>query len=1174
LFNSLLAETGINSGPRRNSGMQDSPYNTADAARDAFLEVYARDLQAGSLRELDDYQQLFPGYEEAIAAEWSSLEPVGQGRAAGDGAVAERPPGLREIGPYRLLEELGRGAQAVVHLAEHRELRRRVALKILRGPLFEDTEAARVRFRHEAEATAGIEHPSICSVYETGHSDGMTWIAMQYVPGETLAARLKARGRDGDPVVALPDTTSSDSTSGSGGLRGRSSGRGEAMRLAAFVEQAARALHAAHECGLVHRDVKPGNLMVAADGRPVVLDFGLARHQASADLGLTRSTDVLGTPYYMAPEQLQRSAGVVDRRADVWALGVTLYECLTGHRPFEAETRERLYREILDTEPTAPRTRNPRLPRDLEVVMLTALEKEPDRRFQTALDFAEDLRRVQESQPITARPVSPAGRLLRWARRHPAIAGSLSVAVLALVAGVVVSLVALGEARQALTLERAVRSSWYDDLSRAVAFEDTHGRSSLLQGKVREQALGVIDEQAPGFRERIEAVVMDGTPVDQIGDRRRYGELLRAVQGDLDELGRLCAADLLHGWARSLLSLLGEPAYFESAITLAAESLEATGELPSTDVRVVRARVLLLDALLARGNPDDVGEARRLADGWLSAERAAPQGGGELREALYATRLGGALLAAGELPDAETLLGSSVDRVVRSFPHSFYANGALAHLAVLQDRSGSSSVDAGPGGSARARLNDSIAATVDIPFTNPHCGWAEVRAAVGPARSDLWQWIVEVRDRSRVPLQESDVDDLLVRLSALREAHGIEDGDAILHQVARVLSIAANNQMNTSNGRPRRIGKLYETAAALLATREGRGDSYYAVAFTLGPLGDHYSRRGRWEPAIASFRAAMEACPEDSYVRSFLGGGLGMCLTAQGDFEQAELLLRDSAEVLREWRGRTDGNVWVRIRWLVDLYRAWGRLGDAVSWHRQEIEDWGGVDFPHSALAETYLRFGEADRCIETIEAAGLGDDPGSSRTLAQAWLLRGDTDTALRWSADQVAAGEEWAHFIWARALLRQGDAEAALPHFEAAVEVGVVAMLLQHGFWSDYATAVLQVQGPDAARKLLREVTDRYPRGRRAWFERAHFLTRSPQIGAEEGVPESALSCAEQACALDRPGRPHLLAVLARAQSLAGDRAAARSTADRALEQMEGRDAEWLRFDEMRALRDELHR
>jgi len=327
------------------------------------------------------------------------------------------------VGPYRLLRELGRGGQAAVYLAEDTRLHRHVALKVLSGfgPL---SETAMRRFRREAEVASRLDHPGICPLFEAGIDRGTPFIAMRHVEGVTLAERIaEARMKIGSRP--LEDGKAGSATTGI-------TTRAEVFRHVRLIEKAARALHAAHEAGIVHRDVKPGNIMVTSGEDPVLLDFGLAAGKDSGLITLTRTGDVPGTLAYMSPEQLTAESALVDRRTDVYSLGVTLYECLTLERPFRADTREAMVQAIQYQRFENPRKRNRHVSRDLEAVLETALEKDRNRRYQTALDFAEDLRRVREAEPIAARPPGALGRTARWARRRPARAALL----LALVLGV------------------------------------------------------------------------------------------------------------------------------------------------------------------------------------------------------------------------------------------------------------------------------------------------------------------------------------------------------------------------------------------------------------------------------------------------------------------------------------------------------------------------------------------------------------------------------------------------------------------------------------------------------------------------------------------------------------------------------------------------------------------
>jgi formylglycine-generating enzyme required for sulfatase activity/tRNA A-37 threonylcarbamoyl transferase component Bud32 len=353
---------------------------------------------------------------------------------------------VRRLGSYNLLRELGRGAQGVVFLAEDIKLRRKVALKMLTGAGI-DSRDVRERFQREAELTSKFEHPGICGVHEIGSVDGVPYIAMQYVQGMTLASILeRARAGHTDEL----STAASESVTIAPGI----SSKGQQLHdLIKLIERTARALHVAHEADLVHRDVKPGNIMVTPEGNPVLLDFGLARDLGAEGKALTQSGQIIGTPLYLAPEQISAARGSVDRRTDVYALGVILFECLTLERPFDATTWDQLFHQILHGELPSPRRINPRIPQDLCTIIEVAMEREQPRRYQTALALAEDLRRVRAFEPIQAKAAGPLARALKWAKRNPGRATAAGAAAVFAFVGV------SAFAYQALARQRIVRAN-------------------------------------------------------------------------------------------------------------------------------------------------------------------------------------------------------------------------------------------------------------------------------------------------------------------------------------------------------------------------------------------------------------------------------------------------------------------------------------------------------------------------------------------------------------------------------------------------------------------------------------------------------------------------------------------------------------------------------------------
>jgi tetratricopeptide (TPR) repeat protein len=301
------------------------------------------------------------------------------------------------VAGYELLGELGRGGMGVVYKARHQALNRVVALKmVLAGGHAGPQELA--RFRTEAEAVARLQHPHVVQIYEIGEHSGLPYFSLEFCSGGSLAAQL-----DGKP---LPPA-----------------------RAAALVETLARAMHAAHQAGVVHRDLKPANVLLAADGTPKITDFGLAK-KLDESAGPTVSGAILGTPSYMAPEQAAGRPQQIGPATDVYALGAILYELLTGRPPFRAETVTETLLQVLQRDPESPRRVRPEVPRDLETIALKCLRKEPQSRYASAGELADDLYRFQQGEPIKARPQSLRERL--WRRRRRLLAAAAVLLVLAL----------------------------------------------------------------------------------------------------------------------------------------------------------------------------------------------------------------------------------------------------------------------------------------------------------------------------------------------------------------------------------------------------------------------------------------------------------------------------------------------------------------------------------------------------------------------------------------------------------------------------------------------------------------------------------------------------------------------------------------------------------------------
>jgi serine/threonine protein kinase/WD40 repeat protein len=481
------------------------------------VDEYLALAETGPPPDPSEFVSKYPDLAEDLRAALDGLSLV-RGLVSGPGDPGQRLEAGRRIAGYKIVRELGRGGMGVVYEAVHVDLDRPVALKILGAHAAPDSNGRR-RFLNEARTAAGLHHTHIVPVFDVGQVGGLCYYAMQRIEGSGLdrvvrrlrkeranAAGLSADWQKPSQSVASARGPGEEETvswsAGDAGLPHRSlekdsarddeppfePARGPAYyRWVANVgRQAAEALAHAHGRGVIHRDVKPSNLLVDARGMIWVADFGLSRRLADPEL--TQSDNRLGTPRYMSPEQTR--IGPVDSRSDVYSLGATLYELLTLKPPFDGRSAVELAQQILDREPAAPRKFDPKIPRDLETIVLKAMAKRPSDRYETAQELAEDLSRFLAFEPVRARRISPAGRLWRFSRRHPQLAVVSTVAVLAIISVVSVAYIRVSRERdRAVAAERRKEEALVKE------------KAARREGLAREVEL-IVHSFAPHRRER------------------------------------------------------------------------------------------------------------------------------------------------------------------------------------------------------------------------------------------------------------------------------------------------------------------------------------------------------------------------------------------------------------------------------------------------------------------------------------------------------------------------------------------------------------------------------------------------------------------------------------------------------------------------------------------------
>ena len=720
------------------------------------IERLSGRLLAGEAVEIEAILAENPAHAAALRGLWPSIRGLASLDAKGE---AERIPRFAAgkaadegggwlFGDYRLIREVGRGGMGIVYEARQLDLDRRVALKLLPHGVIADARAVQ-RFRLEAQVASWLQHAHIVPIYAVGSAEGTPFYAMQFVEGGSLADlidSLQAPGMsvDGSTPAPDPDRGRIDALA-AGLLSGRyapsridpeggpaptgvepgprahgpvASHRPTASR--AYIRsvvrlgiQAAEALAYAHDQGVVHRDVKPANLLLDRRGCLWVADFGMADVQG--DAGLTATGDLPGTLRYMSPEQAAGRRALVDRRTDLYSLGATLYELLALTPAVPGSDRQEVFRRIAEAEPEPLRRLNPAVPPDLATVLATAMAKDPSGRYETARHLAEDLGRFLEGRPIAARPVGAARRAWRWCRRKPLQAGMAAALAMAVAVGFVgitwswreavrqkgLLIASQGETRRQAAAVEATNRYLVDKLlvQSEPAESPVGGRVTLLEVLDRAAAgVGAAFEGQPEVEVALRLAI--GRTYHGLGEhsksephyRAAYALSRRAPGGaalmrvesaaelghNLSHLGRLAEAEprLREARAESLAALepqhpialradqyladfLFEMGRYAESEALYRAHLEAARRAPAADLDVIYPALCNLGIAILRQGKAAEAEAHYRA--MLADPRIARGANWQDRSATL-NNLGTALLAQGKASEAEPLLRESLER--------------------------------------------------------------------------------------------------------------------------------------------------------------------------------------------------------------------------------------------------------------------------------------------------------------------------------------------------------------------------------------------------------------------------------------------------------------------------------------------------------------------------------
>jgi tetratricopeptide (TPR) repeat protein/tRNA A-37 threonylcarbamoyl transferase component Bud32 len=855
-----------------------------DSAVDViFNEILLRE-ENGDRPDPDEYLRRFPDYADLLRAQIELHRAMAA--SAGDcavtvrAAVSDTATGEGRASPglpgYELLGELGRGGMGVVYKARQASLNRIVALKMLLGGAYADPEQHR-RLQIEAEAVARLRHPNIVQIFEVGEYDGRPYLVLEYVEGGSLDAQL--HGTPQNPRVA-----------------------------AALTETLARAVHAAHQQGVVHRDLKPANVLLQIDQQqsaignlqsaiPKVSDFGLAK-QLDAGPGRTPSEAIVGTPSYMAPEQASGKTRLVGPAADVYALGAILYEMLTGRPPFRGETPLDTLQQVVVDDPVPPRDLQPKVPTDLATVCLKCLQKDPNRRYGSAGELADDLHHFLAGEPIKARPVGPAARFYRWCRRKPALAGLLALLV-------------VGTAVSTWQAVRATLAERERDRQRLAAEEEADNARAVLDF-LNESVLG----QASAYKQ----AGSGAAPDPDLKVRTALDRAAAGLGGRFDGRPRVEAA------VRTALgSAYFDVGAFEAARTQLEEAVRLDRDTRGEDhPDTLKATTLLARACLGQGKYDEA-EAffTRARDGYVRRY------GEEQPETLIArSNLATAAHARGDLDRAEAIYLEVLEKQRRTrgeeHPDTLATIGNLALLYKTR----------GKYGEAEQLLTGNVEAYRKA-FGEEHPDTLHARRDLAATYQE------EGQNEKALPL-------LRDAFEATRRAFGDENDE----------TCTARNNLATCYVALRRLDEaepLYEHN--LEVQRRVLGDDNPHTLGTMGGLGGVYFERGDYARAetlcARSLAILRRTTPADSPDLLLAVNNLATLYYRQRKFAEAVPLFEEALAGYRKVLGEQHPHTLLILSNLATMYVVWGKDDKAEPLFEQErkvrVSQPGGTEDPKTA---------------------------------------------------------------------------------------------------------------------------------------------------------------------------------------------------------------------------------